>query len=156
MCVSMGARVKPGPCKASRWRVDNFLIRTHDRVIRYLGASLSALSALPMCTVFLPYPPVEIVMTPSVVVQSSQLSVPSLRRDWGAISSFSCSLHLDTRYLLRHAPYPLTSSREDSKRIQSAYLQLQRARTGYVYVYTLAIRGVELDTLVGAAVAWAP
>ncbi len=37
MCVSMGARVKPGHA------VDNFLIRTRDRVICYLGASLSSL-----------------------------------------------------------------------------------------------------------------
>jgi hypothetical protein len=88
-------------------------------------------------------------MTPSVVVQSSQLSVPSLHRDWGAISSFSSSLHLDTLYLLRHTPYLLTPSQEDSKRIQSAYLRLQRARTGYVYVYTLAIRGVGRKRKVG-------
>ena len=103
--MSMGARVnlKPGHAKPRSGAVDNFLIRAPGRVIRYLGASperserfacVRCVSSLPAGGNF----PLDValiltVMTPSLVVQSSQLSVPGARRDWGTISSFSCSLH---------------------------------------------------------------
>ena len=123
--------MKPGHAKPRGGAVDNFLIRARDRVIRYLGTSPERLSALSAsacvcCVSSLPAGgnfPLDValiltVMTPPVIVQSSQLSIPGARTDWGTISSFSCSLHPDTSIyfamrLIRSPPRGRTQSASD-------------------------------------------